>query len=64
MNERNLKGKRYIALVRCSSAAQSDTSIEAQNASVETYARDHGMVGVGSVELAGVTGSVPGARRH
>lgn len=62
MKERNLHGKRYIALVRCSSAAQSDTSIEAQIALIETYGREHGMVRVGTVELAGVTGSVPGIR--
>ena len=62
MKEKDLTGKRYIALVRCSSAAQVDTSIGAQNALVENFARIHGMVCVGTVELAGVTGSVPGIR--
>jgi hypothetical protein len=62
MKEKNLQGKRYIALVRCSSAAQSDTSIDAQNAIVAAFARENGMVCVGTVELAGVSGSVPGIR--
>ncbi len=62
MKERNLHGKRYIALARCSSAAQSDTSIAAQNALVEAFGREHGMICVDTVELAGVTGSVPGVR--
>lgn len=62
--ERNkkLRGKRYIALTRCSSAAQIDTSISAQNALVERFAQEHGMVCAGVVELAGVSGSVPGIR--
>jgi len=62
MREKKLKGKRYIALVRCSSAAQIDTSISAQNALVERFAQEHGMVCAGVVELAGVSGSVPGIR--
>lgn len=62
MKEKNLEGKRYVALVRCSSTAQVDTSIDAQNALVADFARRHGMIHIGTVELAGVTGSVPGIR--
>jgi hypothetical protein len=62
MRERKLQGKRYVALVRCSSTAQSDTSIHAQEELLAAFARENGMFCAGTVELAGVTGSVPGIR--
>lgn len=62
MKEKNLNGKRYIALARCSSAAQTDTSVDAQNVLIDNYARDRGMVKVDAVALDGVSGSVPGIR--
>ncbi len=62
MKGKKLEGKRYIELTRCSSAGQIDTSIDAQHVLVEQYAREHGMVRAGVVELAGVSGSIPGIR--
>lgn len=62
MKDKELNGKRFVGLVRCSSNAQIDTSLDAQNAVVAAYARDRGMLCVGNVELAGVSGSVPGIR--
>lgn len=62
MKGKKLQGKRYIELTRCSSAGQADTSIDAQHALVEQFARENGMIRAGVVELAGVSGSIPGIR--
>lgn len=61
--EKVRQGKRFIALARCSSPGQVDTSIGAQLHLIEEYGRARGMECVGKIELGGVTGSVPGARR-
>jgi DNA invertase Pin-like site-specific DNA recombinase len=55
-------GKRCIALLRCSSKGQVDTSIDAQRVLIEQYAREHEMVLVDTVSLDGVSGSEPGTR--
>src|SRR5687767_485084 len=62
MRDKELKGKRYIALARCSSAAQIDTSIDEQIKLIEHFGRANAMKCVGKVTLGGVTGSVPGVR--
>ncbi len=61
MGKKNLQGKRYIALARCSSPGQVDTSIDEQLRLIESFGRGHGMRCVDRITL-GVTGSVPGAR--
>ena len=58
----DLKGKRYINLVRCSTDRQSDTSIPDQLKLLDAFAEQHGMAHVDDVSLDGVTGSIPGAR--
>jgi hypothetical protein len=62
MKKPELKGKRYIALARCSSKGQADTSIEDQLGVIAAFARNNEMIHVDSIMLEGVTGSVPGAR--
>jgi hypothetical protein len=62
VKEQKLTGKRYIALARCSTKGQADTSIEDQLRVINAYARTHEMIFVDSIRLEGVTGSVPGAR--
>jgi hypothetical protein len=61
--EKQLKGKRYVALARCSSQGQVDTSIDEQLRLIENFGRQQGMVCVGTVALGGLTGSVPGIRQ-
>ncbi len=61
MVNKQLKAKRYIALARCSSPGQVDTSIDEQLRLIENFGRDQGMCCVDRITL-GVTGSVPGAR--
>lgn len=61
--EDHLQGKRYIGLVRCSTVGQADTSIDDQFALLRAFAARHGMVHVADIQLEGVTGSIPGARR-
>lgn len=61
MRTKKLQGKRFIALARCSSPGQVDTSIDEQLRLIENFGRDHGMRCVDRISL-GVTGSVPGAR--
>ncbi len=55
-------GRRYVCLVRCSTAEQADTSIPDQLKLLRAFGDQHGMVFVDQVVLEGVTGSVPGAR--
>jgi hypothetical protein len=57
-----LKGKRYLGWVRCSTKAQADTSIGDQLAVLRAFADEHEMVHVDDVVLDGVTGSIHGAR--
>lgn len=61
MGKKNLQGKRYIALARCSSPGQVDTSIDEQLRLIEHFGRAQGMSCVDRITL-GITGSVPGAR--
>lgn len=58
----NLRGKRYIGLLRCSSPGQIDTSIGDQRRVLEAYARDEGLVCADYLPLEGVSGSLPGNR--
>jgi len=62
MNHPKLRGKRYIALARCSTKGQADTSIDDQLGVIAAFAREHDMVHVDNIRLEGVTGSIPGAR--
>src|SRR5206468_4192265 len=65
MNEISPKGlrrQRYINLVRCSSAKQTETSVPDQLKLLNAFADQHEMVHVDDVVLDGVTGSIPGAR--
>src|SRR5687768_5233840 len=57
-----LRGQRFVAIVRCSTAAQEDTSIPDQLAVIRNFATRYGMVEVDVVELPGVSGSIPGNR--
>src|SRR3974377_1381347 len=61
MGRKNLRGKRYIGLARCSSPGQVDTRIDKQLRLIENFGREQGMHCVDRITL-GVTGSVPGAR--
>jgi hypothetical protein len=61
-NSDKYKGRRYVCLVRCSTAEQVDTSIPDQIKLLRAFGDQHGLVFVDQVVLEGVTGSVPGAR--
>ncbi len=63
MEQSSLEGRRYIALARCSTAGQVDTSIPDQLNLIVAFANKHNMVCVDKVSLDGVSGSVPGARK-
>lgn len=58
MKDERLAGKRYIAVMRCSTREQADTSIDDQQRLIQRFAADNGMVLVGEVRLEGVSGSV------
>lgn len=58
MRDQRLHGKRYIALMRCSTKGQADTSIDDQLKLIRRFASDNGMVEVDAVRLEGVSGSV------
>jgi len=59
----NLKGKRYIRLMRCSTHAQAGTSLDDQAVLLEAFAlEEHQMVLVDEIRLEGVSGSIPGNR--
>ena len=62
MTEDRLAGRRYIALVRCSTKGQADTSIDDQLTLLRAFGDAHGMKSVDDIRLAGVSGSLPGAR--
>ena len=63
MNGRTeLRGRRYLCLVRCSTAQQTDTSIPDQLKLLRAFGDEHDLVHVDDVVLDGVSGSVPGAR--
>ncbi len=62
MSGKNLQRRRYIGLLRCSTHAQSDTSITDQRRVLEAYAKKQELVFVDEVVLGGVSGSLPGAR--
>lgn len=63
MMEKDLHGKRFVGLLRCSTIGQADTSIDDQRRLLDAYAREHGLVAVDYVALEGVSGSLPGNRR-
>ncbi len=58
MKDPRLEGKRYIALVRCSTQGQADTSIDDQLRLIRRFAKENGMVEVDAVRLEGVSGSI------
>lgn len=58
MNDGSLRGKRFIALARCSTRGQADTSIDDQQRLIRRFAGENGMVEVDAVRLEGVSGSV------
>jgi hypothetical protein len=58
----SLEGKRYIALARCSTDGQVDTSNPDQFNLMAAFADEHKMAYVDKVALDGVSGSLPGAR--
>lgn len=58
MNDVLLRGKRYIALARCSTRGQADTSIDDQLRLIRRFADENAMVEVDVVRLEGVSGSV------
>ena len=62
MKDSTLQGKRYVALARCSTVGQADTSNPDQLGLMAAFAREHQMVHVADVRLDGVTGSIPGTR--
>lgn len=62
MKEKDLHGKRFVGLLRCSTIGQADTSIDDQRRLLEAYAREHGLTAVDHVALEGVSGSLPGNR--
>jgi hypothetical protein len=62
MKEKDLQGKRFVGLLRCSTIGQADTSIDDQRRLLDAYAREHGLVAVDYVALEGVSGSLPGNR--
>lgn len=62
MNKETLTNRRCFALKRCSTIGQADTSIHNQNGDLDKLFADNNMVKVVERDLAGVTGSVPGAR--
>ena len=56
------RGKRYMALVRQSSAAEGNQSSEAQLNWMHDEGEKLGMTLADDIVLAGVTGSIPGKR--
>src|ERR1043165_6629715 len=58
MAEHNLKGKRYIALVRCSSPGQVDTSIDDQLRVIRSFGDEQGGIFIDVVALPALSGSV------
>lgn len=57
MRHEDLKGRRYIRLVRCSSKASADTSPNEQLAVLKSFGDEHGMIHVDDVVLEGVRGT-------
>jgi hypothetical protein len=62
MRNEKLNGRRYVALVRCSTDQQTETSIPDQLKLLDAFAAENGMISAGTVILDGVSGSKPGAR--
>lgn len=63
MNKTKYEGLRYIALPRCSTLGQADTSIDDQLGVIHAFGRAHQMIPVGEMLLPGLTGSIPGLRQ-
>jgi len=59
--EDRLRGKRYIALARCSTNDQAETSLPGQLTLLRSFGDRHGMIYVDEI-ARDVTGSLPGAR--
>jgi hypothetical protein len=57
-----LKNRKYIGLVRCSTQGQADTSLDDQLKVLRSFADEHEMIRVDDVVLPAITGSIPGAR--
>ena len=60
-DHQHLRGRRYIALARCSTFDQADTSLPDQLKLLRSFGDRHGMDYVDFV-ARDVTGSIPGAR--
>lgn len=58
----HLAGKRYVNLVRCSTDAQTETSIPAQLDLLNAFGVARGMIHVDDVKLDGISGPKPGNR--
>lgn len=58
-----LRGKRCVALVRCSTLKQANTSIPDQIRAIEAFADKHGLIVIDTIILEGVSGSRPGNRQ-
>ncbi len=58
MNDVSLRGKRFIALARCSTRGQAESSLDDQMRLIRRFAADNGMVEVAEIRLEGVSGSV------
>src|SRR5687768_12619875 len=58
-----LRGKRFVGIVRCSTAGQADTSIPDQLKVIRTFAERYGLIEVEIIMLEGVSGSIPGNRQ-
>src|SRR5687768_16117877 len=57
-----LSGKRCIALVRCSTLKQANTSIPDQISAIQAFAEEYGLIIIDIIILEGVSGSRPGNR--
>ncbi len=60
--ESSLEGVRYVALARCSTVGQADTSIDDQLKAIHAFGERHGMVAVDEIRLEGFSGSLPSGR--
>jgi hypothetical protein len=58
MNDVSLKGKRFIALARCSTRGQAESSLDDQMRLIRRFAADNGMIEIAEIRLEGVSGSV------
>lgn len=58
MIDGSLRGKRFIALARCSTRGQAESSLDDQMRLIRRFAADNAMAEVAEIRLEGVSGSV------